>query len=81
MRCPRCAGCLITRCIEWPNVSETWCLNCGYRKNDPLPTPYVSPRMMGTNACALCGQMRSKYSTLCRGCAIAEGAAVRRGRG
>src|SRR3990172_3242877 len=54
MPCPRCAGLVVTQ------YEETHCLQCGWYLNDPLPTPYVSPRVTGSNACKLCGAMRTK---------------------
>ncbi len=72
MRCPRCAGCL------YHASDETFCLNCGWRDNVPLPESYLSARQMGTSACAICGAPRCKRSTLCRSCSIVEGFAKAR---
>ena len=62
MRCHRCAGLVVTQ------YGETHCMNCGYYENDPLPAPFISPRMMGTNQCSQCSNMRAKYSKLCLAC-------------
>jgi len=76
MRCPRCAGFLID---DGETVSH--CVNCGYYAYPPYVEPFVSPRFLGTSACAICGEPRCKRSTLCRSCSIVEGFAKARNLG
>jgi len=71
--CIRCGGFVLTQ------YGETRCLICAWYYNPPLPDPLIGPR--DHNRCVNCAAPRQKYSTLCKGCSIAEGMAVKRGRG
>lgn len=65
MRCPKCAGCML---FSHDEDDPSYCINCGFRANAPLPEAFVSSRFFGTDQCEECGERRMHHARVCRSC-------------